>query len=420
MGVFRHKTIGRGYVENIRFELLFAVNNCGPNFNDDGVYVGSESDEEEYMNELSQKVVTEFDRRITDIEKTANKVLAMQWLPREDEPVLTQSCLQDSSSVLTCSDMGMGDANLRLCELCEVRDDILRLHELAVKTTGDHVDPRLNAKAICWPHFGNRLKWIFKQLKNKVIAGKVDWKKISHITRAFMMHNLSITLTEVMLKTADEEAFGYIDFVPELMARNRYDPLNNVSDAKDISNMVDELLNHLVPENYADELQMFNNMTLVEGLRFRRNEREDHRYFGLDYECDEYIGLHDTHRTPYTGETYGRFVAGRKRVLFNPLNSGFIEQIIHETTDRDFQRLANMGVTVGQTIDFPTRRIRSQRRCMYWDILEGWPACDHTEGREVNHTETRYKCSIPAPMCLINQADLVTIMNEIGSPIELI
>ena len=417
---YRHKSVGRGYVENVRYELLFALNNKGPSFDNEGRYIGTEDNEEVYMNEITQKIVTDFDRRIIEVEKVVNKVFSFQWLPKTDEQFQTLSCIQGGSSAATCSEMGFGDANLPLCDLCECRYDIDTLHKLAVDTAGDHVDPRLDEKCICWPYFGNKLKRILLQLKNKAVARETDWKKVAHITRAFLMHNLTISLTEIMLKNADEETFGYIDFIPELLARNRCDPFHNVTDDKEIPKMIDELLHHLMPEGHADELELFDGMTSVEGIRYRRNEREDHRYYGLDYEKDEYVALHYTSRTPHAGEVYGRFVATRKRIVLNPLKSAFIDALIFETSDADYQRLANLGINVGQTITFPTRRIRSERRAMYFDIKEGWPECDHTEGRRVNHTETRYKCSVPAPLCLINQADVITTMNEIGSPIEFI
>ena len=234
------------------------------------------------------------------------------------------------------------------------------------------------------------------------------------------MHNLTILLTEMMLKSADAETFGNTNFVSELMGRNRMESSMNVRDNEDIPQVINDLMVHLMPEDYTDELALFNSMTSIEGVLYRRNEREDHRYNGVDYEKDDYIGIQYTYRTPHAGEVYGRVAAGRKAILFNPLNSGFIEQLIYENTERDCQRLTMLGVNVGQTITFPTRHIRSERRSMYWDVLREWPDCDHTEGHQVNHTETRYKCSVPSPLCLINQGDVITIMNEIGSPIEFV
>ena len=407
-------------MEDVRYEMMLALNNRGPSFNNEGVYIGQEDDEEDYMNGITQKVINEFDRRIGDIEKLVNKVLSFQWLPKIEDSMQVQSCVRGGSSAQTCVEMGLGDYNLPLCDFCENGREINLLHDMTIKTTGDHVDPRIDEKRISWPTFGNRLKRVYTQLKNKAVARVTDWKKVAHITRAFVMHNLTISLTEIMLKSADEETFGYIDFVPELMARNRYDDSNNVLDDQDIPKMVDDLLKHLLTDGHTDELELFANMTITEGILFRRNEREDHRYFGQDYERDEYVALHYVSRTPHAGEVYGRFTATRKRVVFNPLRSGFIDALIYETTDADYQRLANLGVNVGQRITFPTRRIRSERRAMLWDIKEGWPECDHTEGREVNDTEARFKCSVPAPLCLINQADVITTMNEIGSPIEFI
>ena len=417
--IFRHRTVGRGFIENVRYELLFALNNHGPSFQD-GMYIGPDIDADAYMDGIAQKMILDFDRRIVDIEKLVNKVYAFQWLPKSEDIPQGQSCLQDSPSAMTCTFMALGDYQIPTCEICDAKLAVNRLYDLTVKTTGDHVDPRLDEKSICWPHFGNRLKIIFEKVKNRAIARVADWKKIAHITRALLMHNLTVLLTEIMLKSADTETFGNTNFIPELMGRNRVESFMNVQDNEDIPKIINDLVIHLMPDGYSDELPLFDSMTTVEGVLYRRNEREDYRYTGVDYEKDDYIGLQYTYRTPHAGEVYGRVAAGRKTILFNPLNSGFIEQLIYENSERDCQRLATMGVNVGQIITFPTRHIRSERRCMYWDILSGWPACDHTEGRQVNDTETRYKCSVPAPMCLVNQGDVITIMNEIGSPIEFV
>lgn len=419
ISIFRHRTIGRGYIENVRYELLFALNNRGPAFRD-GLYVGPDGDADTYMDDIAQKMILDFDRKIVDIEKLVNKVYAFQWLPKSDDIPQGQSCLQDSPSVMTCTFMALGDFQIPTCEICDAKLAIDRLYDQAVKTTGDHVDPRLDEKSICWPHFGNKLKDILERVKNKAIARVADWKKIAHVTRTLLMHNLSILLTEIMLKSADAETFGHIDFLPELMARNRIEPMKNVQNSAEISKIIHDLMIHLMPEGYTDELALFDSMTTVEGVLYRRNEREDHRYNGVDYEKDDYVGLQYTYRTPFAGEVYGRVAAGRKTILFNPLNSGFIEQLIYENSERDCQRLATLGVNVGQTITFPTRHLRSERRSMYWDVLQGWPDCDHTEDQQVNDTETRYKCSVPAPLCLINQGDVITTMNEIGSPIEFV
>ena len=417
--VFRHRTVGKGFVEDIRFEITCAVNNRGPNFTN-GVYNGTEDSPEDYMNAITQKVVTEFDQKIVNIEKTANLVFSLQWLPKNETAATGQSCLRSSTSPASCGVAGLGDYNIPICDFCETAEKISELHKLVVDTTGDHVDPRLDPKGICWPNLGNRLKYVLKKLQNKAIAQVTDWKKLSHVVRAVLMHNLSVKLTEVMLKEAYGDYFRGSDFVALLMARNRQDSAHNVVDENDIGNIVQNLLTHLMEEDHTDDVGRFQNMTSVEGLLFRRNEREDHRYFGVDYEKDDYVGFHDTHQTPFVGEVYGRLVASRKRILFNPLRSTFVDPLIYETSENDFQRLASLGINVGQVVNIPVRRLQSARRCMYWDFLEGWPACDHTEGPEVNSTETKYKCTIQAPMCMIDHADAVTQLNNMGSPIELL
>ena len=47
----KYKTIGKGYVETTRYELLFGFNNCGKNFQD-GNYVGPELDLETFIDEF--------------------------------------------------------------------------------------------------------------------------------------------------------------------------------------------------------------------------------------------------------------------------------------------------------------------------------------------------------------------------------
>ena len=75
---------------------------------------------------------------------------------------------------------------------------------------------------------------------------------------------------------------------------------------------------------------------------------------------------------------------------------------------------------VGQFTTLPTRSLRNETRQFLWDELSSWPRCTETEGTNVNHTEVRYKCSTPAPIHVIDTADVVTQLTDMRSPIELL
>ena len=113
-------------------------------------------------------------------------------------------------------------------------------------------------------------------------------------------------------------------------------------------------------------------------------------------------------------------LSGRKRIVYNPLRSPFIDALAWEVPDMAFTRLRSLGIAVGQEMAFPTRMFRSQTRKFLWDDIEDWPACEDDESNHVNDSEVRYKCTVPAPMQIIDTADAVTQLEEMRSPLELL
>ena len=313
-------------MENVRYEYLFGINNRGPNF-ENGVYIGSEDTLEDFMNEVTTVLVKEFDARIGEIERMVNLIFSMKWIIIPDNYTSEISCIRNGPFATSCEDTMLGDFTLPICETCDTENEINKWYDQVVKVTGQHIDPRIEGADINWPYFGNRLVMIFERLKNKPIAKNTDWRKMAHLVRAYLMYELSIKMTEKMLHKIDFDSFGYLDCVNELMGRNRQEESKNIKNYKHMDALIEGLFNHLVEAGHLDDLRFFKKMTTVEGFVFRRNEREDNRFVGADYEKDEYISIEYTKKTEDVGEVYGRFLAGRKRVLFDPLGSELIEQV---------------------------------------------------------------------------------------------
>ena len=372
------------------------------------------------MNEITGVLVTEFDNRIGIIEQKVNTTFALKWLVGTDGNTENRTCLKDGPFATTCGDVNMGDFSLPLCEACDTKNEIDDWYRQIVKVTGKHIDPRINGDNIDWAYFGNKLVFIFKRLKNKSIACGTDWKKLAHLVRAFLMFNLSLKMTEKLLHRIDAASFSYLNVPKEFMERNRTNPMNNVACFECIDNLIYDLVKYYTESGDNDEIELYEKMTTVEGFVFRRNEREHNRFFGNDYEKDEYISIEYTKSTEDVGEVYGRILAGRKRIVFNPLRSTFIERLVYDATDEDHQKLRDMGITVGPLLNFPTRALRSETRQLLWDELEGWPNCTEAESDSGNTYEIRYKCSTPTPMHIINVADAVTQLEDMRSPIELL
>ena len=413
------KAIGKGHVEDVRYEILFGRNNSGPGF-ENGTYVGPHGNMKDHMEHITNELMNQFDDNIVVIEGKVNLIYAMQWVLNTTENAAEQSCVGSGPFAVNCSVFSMGDPSASMCDACETSNEIEKWHRLVTKVTGDHVDPRIDGKTMDWPYFGNKLVIILQNVRNKQVARTVDWRKLAHLVRAILMYNLSIKMTETLLHAIDNEFWNHLGAVEELMNRNRVHSAMNIKSFNQIGETVADLLKHLTEEDFTDDLEHFERMTTVQGILFKRNEREDYRYFGRDYEKDEYIAINYMKKTKEIGEVHGRLLAGRKKIIFNPLRSPFVDSLIWELPDLAYSRLRSMGLSVGQTIHFPTRRLRSETRQFLWDDLEDWPACTETEGTAVNHLEVRYKCSVPAPMQMINTADAVTQLNDMRSPIELL
>ena len=413
------KTIGRGHIENVRYEILFGINDAGKNFKG-RKYIGPHDDIESHMEHLTNQLVTQFDERIGEIERKVNMVYAMQWIIISGENVPERSCVGEGPFATDCWGATLGDPSAPICEVCYTKEEIEKWYRAVTEVTGTHVDPRIKGRTIDWPFFGNKMVSIFQLLRNKEVASVVDWRKVAHLTRAILMYILSIKMTQTILHDVDAEHFSHLGAVEELMARNRTAASKNVKSHDQIDKAITDLLKHLTEEDQADDIELFQNMTSTQGILFRRNEREDYQYYGRDYEHDEYICINYLKKTNDIGEVHGRMLAGRKEIIFNPLKSPFVESLSCDSSDSVFSRLKMLGLAVGQTVTFPTRRLRNEHRRLLWDELEKWPACTESEGTRVNFTEVRYKCTVPAVMQVINTADAVTQLNEMRSPIELL
>ena len=153
---YSFRTVAKGYVENVRYELLFAINNRGPFF-DAGAYIGQEDTLDDFMNEVTRIIVNEFDKRIAVIERRVNTTFAMKWLIGDNAHSENKTCLKNGPFATTCDDIGFGDASLPLCEACDTKREIDIWYDQIVKVTGTHIDPRIDGAKIDWAYFGNKL-----------------------------------------------------------------------------------------------------------------------------------------------------------------------------------------------------------------------------------------------------------------------
>ena len=407
-------------MENVRYEILFGINNRGPQFRK-GIFSGTSTAEtvDDFVDEITKVLVKEFDNRIGMIEQKVNTTFAMKWLVNNGANAENKTCLSNGPFATTCEDASLGDFSLPECEACDTRREIDTWHRRITSATSTHVDPRIKAENFDWAYFGNKLVCIFKKLKNRVVASSIDWKKMAHLVRAYLMFILSLKMTEKLLLKADAAYFAGLNITVDFMTRNRTDRSNNVACYECIDTLVHDLLKHYTENMDHDDVESYEKMTVMEGYVFRRNEREDNRFPGNDYEKDEYISIEYTKNTADIGKVYGRVLAGRKRIVFNPLRSSFIDNLIYDATDADHQKLRDMGITVGPLLTLPTRALRSETRQFLWDELEYWPPCTEKESK-VNKYEIRYKCSTPTPMHVINIADAVSQLEQMRSPIELL
>ena len=194
-----YKTVGKGFVEVARYELLFGFSHKGKNFRF-GEYVGEELDFETFLDSFENSAVRHFDEEIQTIEKAANKIFSCRWILFRGSIQHEQSCLKDSLAAASCEDFTLGDYNLPTCDFCVVRVEIDTWYKQLTKTVGTHADPRLPLKDINWTYFGKRVSFIFRRLMDKNIARNVDWTKFAFIVRAYLLYLLSVKLTQDLLR----------------------------------------------------------------------------------------------------------------------------------------------------------------------------------------------------------------------------
>ena len=375
----------------VRYEILFGFNNVGPHF-ENGVFKDEPNGIDSFIGDITEKITAKFDVEIKSIEVSAHKMFACQWILYKGLIQSDISCINDGLSSVTCEDIGLGDYNLPICDFCDIKSDINKLYDATRRATMDHQDPRIDKKEFHWGFLGTKLEAILDKVQSKAVAQRVDWQKLALLVRIYQIYLLSVILTEQMLKALDES-------MADLNILKEYD--DSIKSATEglgeIQQKIDTILQTLIGPDYHEDVDLFSGMTSIAGEQFARNELEDCRFWGLNEE-DEYLTLEYTKDTRKAGTVYGRYLAGRKRILFNPLRSEFVDKCLTETTDTEFNRLGNLGVQIGQTVTFPTRRIRSETRHLLWDVFRTWPKCTHKEGREVCRYEKRYKTSVPEPL----------------------
>ena len=408
--LFSFKSIGKGFLEEVRYELAFGYNNYGHDFVN-GHFVGTNGTLEDFHNEVAGEIVHTFDTEIRKVEKTANKIFSLQWVILQDEqPGFAISCLNENpASGSTCDVVGLGDYNIPFCKLCTIRSNIDAWYKKLTKIVGNHNDPRLPHEKVEWPYLGNRLNFIFKKLEEKHLARTVEWKKLAFIIRCFLTYCLGLKLTQKLLLKVDPVHYANLDLVEELMSRHRGDHLYYGANFENIIEKVNELTKALIGPERTDEEEIFDAMTRIEGVHCQRTELEDWRYVG-EGEHDEYLALHYENQSKEIGTVYGRMLMGRKQILLDPLVSKFSESLLFETTEKDYDRLARLGLTIGHTYTIPSRRFRSNHREKLWEHIEDWPPCKRDEGERVHWSEVRLKPSVPFPVQMIDHADAATAL----------
>ena len=212
----------------------------------------------------------------------------------------------------------------------------------------------------------------------------------------------------------DETNFGGLDLLNDLSNGDMSADTYHVFMGK-----IGELTQgYLLPDN-IHEAEHFDEMTTVTGLEFQRNEMEDTRYWGAE-EHNEYLVFNYENKTETVGTVSGRMLAGKKKIVLNPLVSKFVDNLPADASESDFNRLTEMGIHVGRTIHFPTRRMKSETRIHLWNMLSFWPECTASEDDSVNHTEVRYRCSVPEPIRFRTVLDSPVNKCSYIPPIELI
>ena len=364
--------------------------------------------------DLVNSAAKHFDAEIQVIEKSVNMIYACRWIPFRGSFQHDLSCLHDGLAATSCEDLALGDYNLPTCYYCIVKDEIETWYRQLNKTVGSHSDPRLPIRDINWIYFGKRLNFVLSKVKDKNVAKKIDWTKLAFMVRCYLIYLLSVQLTENLLKHLDDSRFSHLDLLSDYSEKSFGSAaLGNCIDK--ITNVVKDLL----APDASDELGYFDNMTAIVGQTFPRNEMEATRFWGQE-EDDEYLLFTYENETSTAGKVFGRMLVGKKKIVFNPLASEFVGDLVFDTSDAEYSRLADMGLHVGQTISFPTRRIKSENRLRLWDVLDQWPTCTSSEDESVTRSEVRFKCSVPEPLRFATIQPLAEKKYFIIPPIELI
>ena len=334
------------------------------------------------------KAVEDFDTEITRIEEKANKLSAYKWaIYSKNEN--TDTCFAERSLSVNCEEIERCDYMLNACTFCNVQKMLDECYG-RIKTTNFHQDPRLNPKAIDWNFLGGKIDEIFEKATQTAV--KLDWRKFAMVIRGYMLYLLSIILTERMLKRLHEDRFLDTDLI-NLYSSGRFDKerLQNIFDK------IDHLLEDLTMNGHSDDSDRFDQMTKMLGESPLGNELECTRYWGKG-ENDEYHCFEYENRTKSMGTVYGYLFTGCKRIVFDPLASEFVSQLIYDTPEREYQRIASLGVIVGNPHRFPTRRIRTKNRKNLWEEFSKWPDCTDTESNRICRLDQKFRCTVPEPL----------------------
>lgn len=387
---------------------------------ENGIYIGNEDSVTSFVNLVTDKLVAQLDKDIKAIEKCSNKTMAAKWIVYKDSGNPEQTCVHLSLSSASCWDMELGDAGVPSCDFCWLASEIDCWYEKMRRTVGNQRDPRIDGPSLNWPRLGMDLGNYFIKLRDRKVAQRTDWKKLAYLVRGFLMYASTVRLTEMLVKQLTDH-FDGIDLMQQIMDRFGGHKFENYFDVNfdSIVKGVNDLFDKLVDPSLEDYRNVFDQMTRIEGINFNRNDFDDWRHYGQE-EFDEYIALHYVNLTEHVGTVFGRLVSTRKNIVFNPIASPFIDNLVYETTDVEMQRLAKLGINVGQKVILPTRRLRNENRLFLWNLLEDWPPCTATEGDRVNHTSVRFRCTTPLPMVTIDQEDITASQNKIKIQVEMI
>ena len=361
------------------------------------------------------KLVQNFDNEIVTLEEKANKLSAYKWavIPKTDA---SDACFSGRSFMITCEEIERCDYMLDACAYCEVQKILDECYNV-IRITSLHQDPRLNPRAINWNQIGAKIDSVFEKAPGA--ADKLDWRKFAVVARGYMLYVLSVLLTEEMLRDMDADRFHETDLM-----RGYSDGQYDKNRLKEVQNKIDELLLKITAAGHSDDSTRFDQMTKTLGESPSGNELECTRYWGRgeneEYHCFEY-----QNQTATLGTFNGFLFTGRKRIVFDPLVSDFVSQLQYDALERDYQRIADLGVTVGNIHRFPTRRIRSENRINLWNEFARWPDCTDSESQKVCRLDQKFRCTVPEPAVTNlrrseNSATNIATMNARITQIEMI